>query len=163
MNLKPYKFSNDELKILKRQYPSIRKNVDLSAIDKNILEKITDACGVYFWLMNYENQQYKIYIGKTNSLRRRLNDYKVNFQIHSPNDFKLRFFQEFTNKHLQNSSLDLHFMECSIANYTKEETNAINLFRPMINARSKTNDETQLKIQQAFKEYYEEIFFNKLK
>lgn len=120
MDLTPYKFSNDELKILKIEYLSIIKNVNLSAINKNILEKITNDYGVYFWLMNYKNEQYKIYIGKTNSLKRRLNDYKVNFQIHSPNDFKLRFFQEFTNKHLQNSSLDLHFMKCSKDNYTEK-------------------------------------------
>ncbi len=162
MNLTPYKFSDNELRILKTEYLLIIKNVDLSDIDKNTLEKITDNYGVYFWLMNYENQSYKIYIGRTNSLKRRLNEHKSNFQRNSPNDFKLRFFQEFINKHLRGSILDLYFMKCSKADYKEKEKNAIHLFKPMVNESQKTSVEMKGKIQQAHQEYYVDTFLNKL-
>lgn len=162
MNLTPYKFSDNELKRLKTEYLLIIENVNLSAIDKNNLEKITDNYGVYFWLMNYENQPYKIYIGKTKDLKRRINEYKSNFQIHSPNDFKLRFFQDFMNKYLNSSSLDLYFMKCQKDDYTEKETNAINLFNPIINVKSQTSDKIKDKMRQCFQEYYEDTFLNKL-
>lgn len=159
MNLACYIFSNDELKKLK-DYSPILEDVDLSNIHEDALAQ--KGCGVYFWLMKYKGEKYKIYIGRTNSLKRRIGDYKREFQIHSPNDFKLRFFQEFIHNNLKNSCLVLYFLECSEADCKKKETEAIKSFRPLLNERSKTSDKRKTKMQQAFKEYYEEVFLNKL-
>ena len=59
MNLAPYKFSDDELLILKSEYKLILNDVDLSSISKETIDNITNDCGVYFWLMNFKGKKYK--------------------------------------------------------------------------------------------------------
>ncbi len=162
LNITPYKLLDIEMRNLESKYSLVLKSVNLNLIDKTSLTKIPSIFGVYFWVMSYKGSKYKIYIGKTNSLKRRLNDYSINFQIHSPNDFKLRFFQDFINSHFNDSTLDLYFMECSKNDYTERETDAINTFKPVINERAHVSDEMKNKMKQAFEEYYKEIFISKL-
>ena len=39
--------------------------------------------------MLLEGARFKIYVGRTGSIRRRVIDYAIGFQLHSPNDFKV--------------------------------------------------------------------------
>jgi len=162
MNLNPFKLSDDELLTLNSDYSLIIKNVDFTSINKNQYNEIPENYGVYFWLMRYKNDSYKIYIGKTNSLKRRVNDYTIDFQIHSPNDFKLQFFQNFIRSNLDGTNLDLHFMQCTKDDYTEKETKAINMFKPFINQRAKVSVEVKNKMKKAFEGYYHQIFADKL-
>ena len=50
--------------------------------------------GLYFWVMSVRGKRYRIYIGKTKSLVRRVEDYVKEFQAHSPNDYKIHIFQQ---------------------------------------------------------------------
>lgn len=51
--------------------------------------------GIYFWVMRQGERVFRIYIGKTNSMSYRMQNYVGEFQPHSPNDYKLRIFRVF--------------------------------------------------------------------
>lgn len=65
--------------------------------------------GLYFFVLKLNNECFKIYLGRTNALSRRMREYTSGFQPHSPNDFKLQAFQWYLAKSLPDAKLDLLF------------------------------------------------------
>ena len=86
----------------------------------------------------------------------------IDFQIHSPNDYKMRFFQDFIFKHIPDAKFSLFFRRCSLEEYTEIETYSLKRYNSLINQRAATKEETKEKMKQAFREYYEAVFISKI-
>ena len=119
--------------------------------------------GCYFWVLRHNHDLFKIYIGRTSSLRRRLNDYANNFQIHAPNDYKIRFFQQYCDQFVPEAELDMYFAHTPIERCKNRETELVRQFHPMINQRLASTQTQRDRIRNAFFEYYAEVFHTKLK
>lgn len=170
-NIKKYVMSPDDSVEFHRGFSKILTDVSLASLSKDQINKaISDTythfdgqlTGVYFWIMRLGEIEHKIYIGKTKSLERRLSDYTNGFQIHSPNDYKLQFFQVFTSKHYPDAKFDLYFWLGDLANYTAKETESIRKYKALINEPAKPNKNVKGKMRDAFYEYYEGVFLSKL-
>ncbi len=159
--------SESELETITHEYEVISSNfllIDINettemafTLKKAVMDVTADA-GIYFWLLDLDSICYKIYIGKTTSLKRRLGDYSNPFQIHSPNDYKIKFFQEFILNKYKKAQFRLLFKRASKESITTLETKEINTFNPLINQRKKPSKEVQLKIFDSFQAYYNESF-----
>lgn len=170
LNYQKYCFRTDESAIFKETFQKVAVNVFLENIENRHLNEAIckslgiedcDLTGVYFWVMNMDGIGYKIYAGKTKSLKRRLSDYTNPFQIHSPNDYKLQFFQTFILKHFPEATFDLYFMKCNMHDYTSKETEVVNTFKPLVNERAKVSLEAKEKMKAAFANYYNSVFIEK--
>jgi len=124
-----------------------------------ILTDVMGVPGVYFLVMRLNNCLYKIYAGKARCLRRRLNDYTNEFQIHSPNDYKLRSFRKFMLTHEPQTEFDLYFQKCTKETYTQRETAMIEKYGPLINQRGEGD---RMLVQRAFEAYFLQSFEMKL-
>jgi len=82
--------------------------------------------------------------------------------LHSPNDYKLRFFQEFILGHAPGEKLALFFKPSSRNNYTVDETRLVKTFSPLINARPRVPEEERERMKAAFSKYYKVIFEREL-
>lgn len=165
-NLAKYRFTEDDQRTFQEEgfrkvHGDIKLN-DIKAADTKTLAAAEGAPGVYFWVLLLKDEWYKIYIGKTKSLVRRLSDYTNPFQVHSPNDYKLRFFHEFILGHATDAKLALFFKPCSLADYTDVETRLVSAFSPLINARSRAQGDERELMKAAFTKYYKAIFEREL-
>lgn len=77
-------------------------------------------------------------MGRTTSLARRMGHYRRAFQPHSPNDYKIRCFQEFAAARWPDAAFDLHFSECECENCRDKETHTIRRYKPLINTLEHT-------------------------
>lgn len=164
--LERYRLRNDELETFHDQFNPVLKDVDIETLNLRdpdlMLRAFRDVAGIYFWVMRIGKSAYKIYVGKTKSLPRRLSDYTREFQVHAPNDYKLRFFQNFIRNCAPAAAFDLYFMKASFQGYTLDEAEAERLYQPLINERAVISDEDRTTIKQAFKKYYETVFAQKI-
>jgi len=119
------------------------------------------AC-IYFWILRHEQAQYKIYIGKTNSLSYRLLNYISEFQPHSPNDYKLRIFHAFIMELVPTAALDLYFANVDISVITQAETAAIGKYNPLLNNLPSPTPDARDSLKKAFALYYESAFEQRL-
>ncbi|USD48744.1 GIY-YIG nuclease family protein [Vibrio sp. SCSIO 43153] len=170
-NFDKFKFTDEMVADLEAKFCLVAKDANLYDVTKNDIELEIchslqkDHCnvtGVYFWVMEIQSQKYRIYVGKTKSLSRRLSDYFNNFQIHSPNDCKLKFFQSYVLGQYPSAKFELYFMPCGISEYTQNETQMVNTFMPLINERARVSQDTKNKMKQAFREYYDSVFQAKI-
>lgn len=157
-----YLLNDEEAATFHAEFKLVLKNVNLETIQINNpeLTALKNTHGVYFWVMRLGNSSYKIYVGKTNSLPRRLRDYKNKFQEHAPNDYKLRFFQTFINEHHPGSELDLYFTAAE--EYTQKENESVRKYCPLINEKAGVSDVDRKVMKDAFAKYYGSIFKSKL-
>ena len=107
--------------------------------------------------MRLKSDRYKIYLGRTHSLRKRVQDYQNAFQVHAPNDFKLRFFQEFMAAAFPAAALDLYFRPLALKDCKTEETRLVRLYRPLINVQGKPTAAERDLVRKAFGEYYASV------
>ena len=157
-----YQLTSEEAAKFHIEFQLVMPNVDLATIKLNnpALTAISNVPGVYFWMMRLGGSTYKIYAGKTNSLPRRLRDYKNEFQEHAPNDHKLRFFQAFILKHHFDAELDLYFIVAD--GHTQKENEVVRKYCPLINEKARVSKADRKKMKDAFEEYYSSIFKEKL-
>ena len=134
------------------------KNLWRSSTSNSILKALAGKSGIYFWLLAYEENLHRIYVGKTNSLAHRIQNYSSSFQPHSPNDFKLQVFYSFTQELLPQSELLLYFSPCNVGTLTQQEKEEISFFTPLLNRRMKASTEVRSKLQEAFVAYYQSCF-----
>lgn len=125
---------------------------------KSVLKAYSGKSGIYFWVLSYKDNLHRIYVGKTNSLAHRIQNYSSAFQPHSPNDFKLQVFYTFTQELLPQSELFLYFSPCNVGALTQAEKEEINFFAPLLNRRMKASAEIRRKLQEAFVIYYQSCF-----
>jgi len=171
LDILPYSLTDNDELTLSENFIMVHSDIKLSSLTKKEVKEFIDdslgdiagsKIGVYFWLVDIDNKLFKIYVGKTNSFERRLNDYIIDFQIHSPNDYKMRFFYDFVVKNFETAKFCLFFRACQIENYTKIETECINEYEPLINKRASVDKKTKEGIKKAFCDYYEAVFISKL-
>lgn len=157
-----YLLTSEEASVFYAELKLIMSNVNLETIKLNnpVLTALTNVPGVYFWVMRLGSRAYKIYAGKTNSLPRRLRDYKNEFQEHAPNDYKLRFFQTFILEHHSDAELDLYFIAAD--GHTQKENEVVQKFCPLINEKARVSKVARKIMKDAFEEYYKNIFKEKL-
>lgn len=125
------------------------------------LSSLPDKSGCYLWVVRYGAAKYCIYAGRTNSVRRRAGDYSAPFQMHSPNDFKLRFFEEQLREFQPQAKLSLFFKAVPTEHCVEEEKRFISMFMPAINRLAAPSAQDREVIQSAYRDYYRSAFGNK--
>lgn len=165
-HLEKYRLVGEHDAMFRAQFSPVRVDLVLATLaaagPDPALSALTGVRGVYFLTMRLGPCVYKIYVGKTTSLPRRLADYAKAFQVHSPNDFKLRAFQDFIWQHFPAATFDLYFARESELGYTLDETAAVQLYRPLVNERAKKNVDARLTVQQACESHYAAVFAQKI-
>lgn len=164
--LHKYELGRHETEAFHSHFALVQKDIDLerwaSPSPDSRLSALRDVAGIYFLTMRIGTSTYKIYVGKTRSLPRRLSDYTKDFQVHAPNDFKLRYFQAYIRKHFPLAVFDLYFAAAGFQGYTSDETEAEKRYLPLINQRAETSAKDSLVMKSAFENHYSAIFSKKL-
>ncbi len=137
-------------------FTRLAQNVDLCAVE-SLLPLLPADSGCYLWLLCHECRQYKVYLGRAGSIRKRVKDYGLDFQLHSPNDFKLRLFYSFMTEWWPGSTLDLYFAAHPAAHLRDRERDLIRQFRPLINNLPAPSDDERTIVQDAFRAYYRSV------
>ena len=155
-SLQNFKLSIAQSEHLNSHYKFVLGNDELWELEaiRNTASYFHRIPAIYFWVLDYKNQLNSIYIGKTKSLSNRIYNYASSFQPHSPNDFKLQVFHNFSHKEFPQSSLRLYFRPCLINELTIQEKIEISFFSPLLNTRLKANKKERENLQLAFSEYY---------
>ena len=125
---------------------------------RRLLETHKKVSGIYLWVLRHEAKEYKIYIGKTNSLANRLVNYVSEFQPHSTNDYKLRVFSAFLAELAPEAALDLYFSVTGVGNLEEAEKNAIRRYDPLLNQLPPPSAEAKERLKGAFEFYYRSAF-----
>ena len=122
------------------KFVRVDKNIKLDALDRKRPAAYPDGSGVYYWIMRRGKDRFKIYAGRTTSLRRRVREYANTFQPGVPNDYKMRHFETWMRERFADAQLDLYFYET--ANHVDEEKRVVRKTQPFINVRagSKTKE-----------------------
>jgi hypothetical protein len=163
MGLHDYQLHGELEATFSKDFRLLLPSVNLETLGrKEIAERLPDEAGCYFWILVCKKNKYRIYLGRTNSIRKRVTDYSIEFQMHSPNDFKIRFFQEFVQKELPEAELDLYFAPTPLEECRVRETNLVRLYRPVINERAAATKEEKALIKSAFSDFYGSVFGRKL-
>jgi hypothetical protein len=137
------------------------RNADLLSAESSDLAKAEleewNNHGIYVWTVTTELEdeiEYVAYVGKTKSLRRRVQEYKRNFQAHSPNDYKLQVFQRVVRSKNVNASFRLYFQPGPVEKLTECENRSIAQLHPMLNQRPNIPAEARREFLAAFESYY---------
>jgi len=163
--LKAFELSSQQETALCSDFELILSDTNLIKCERvsDIIANYKKVSGIYFWVMRYGNQQFRIYIGKTNSMSYRMQNYVSEFQPHSPNDYKMRVFHSYIAKIEPKPSLDLYFSPREILNITQSENDAICFYSPFLNKRQKATQEARDAVRDAFSCYYQSGFEQLLK
>ena len=162
--LSQYRLDGNQAADFDRRFTLVLPNFGLIKDDLNheLLGDVKDVPGVYFLVMRIGQCRYKVYAGKTKTINRRLYEYTSEFQVHAPNDYKLRFFQDFMLKHDPQIKFDLYFQKSDIDGYTKMETVVVREYQPFINQRSPTVVAERMAMKEAFATYCMQTFERRL-
>jgi len=154
--------TSKEREVFLSEFQLVVRNVDLANIqlDDPAITALLKVKGVYFCTVRVADSDYKLYAGRTESLPRRLADYKRGFQEHSPNDFKLRFFQPFFLARFPSAEFSLFFH--ATHDFKTKETEVVRSYKPLINERQAAKPEARSAVKQAYENYYVKIFEEKL-
>ncbi len=153
---KPFEVTRSDAEVIERQFTRLLVGCclgELTAVECR--STLMARSGCYLWVMRLESAQFKIYVGQTNSIQKRVTDYTVGFQIHSPNDYKLRFFEELMREAFPLATLDLYFAAAPVEQCRDRENEFVRQFRPLINTLPPANEEERELIRQAFRAYYQ--------
>jgi hypothetical protein len=145
--LERYRFTAADDEILK-EFIRVAANVDLDTVDHKQFAGYAKRHGVYYWVMRYRGERFKIYAGCTNSLPRRIREYGNSFQSGVPNDYKLQHFQHWMRERFPDAELDLYFTETS--DHGEREKEIIRQTRPFINKRAETDSAALLAVNREF-------------
>jgi hypothetical protein len=142
-----YRFTAADDEILK-EFTRVAAHVDLDTVDHQQFTRYAKRHGVYWWVMRYRGELFKIYAGRTNSLPRRIREYANSFQPGVPNDYKLRHFQDWMRERFPDAELDLYFLETS--NHHEREKEILRQTRPFINKRAQADSAVLLGANREF-------------
>ncbi len=166
VQLARYRLEDEQSATFRAQFDLVRMDLVLATLaaagPDPTLSALAGVRGVYFLTMRLGPSVYKIYVGKTTSLPRRLADYGKAFQVHASNDFKLRALQDFMWQHFPAAAFDLYFARESGLGYTLDETAAVRLYRPLVNERAKKSVDARLAMQLACESHYAAVFAQKI-
>jgi hypothetical protein len=162
---KPFLLTKAEAVQLRSEFSLLSGNFTLlrSEVKELTSGSYKDGGGIYFLLLKYKSKKYKIYIGKTKRLKKRLMDYANDFQAHSPNDYKLQLFVTYLAMVAPGASLELHFARKEAEHLTEAEKRAIDQFKPLLNQLRKPDPEAKKRLTDAFALYYQSAIEQTLK
>lgn len=149
-----------EAEELRSTFTFLWETTDLSRTSdvEESVQKFDKVPGIYFWTARVNSDEFKIYVGQTNSLGYRITNYTATFQPHSPNDFKLLVFAAFLAEVAPGATLRLHFREEPLSQLNVEEKKSIDKFKPLLNIRRKPTPESRHQLEIAFSEFYRASF-----
>lgn len=150
--------THDQLARLRGSYRLLLENVDLSLRGRLDPAQHPMISGIYCWILHLENRGFGIYVGRTRSIAARLANYGGEFQPHSPNDYKLRLFQDFVKETDPQARMDLHFLPQPIDALKIAEKEEIAAFDPMLNRRHLASQDSRDALKRAFARYYRSAF-----
>ena len=161
----PFELSSQQESELCSNFELILPDTDLTKCDlvTEIIANYKKISGIYFWVMRSGNRQFRIYIGKTNSMSYRMQNYVSEFQPHSPNDYKMKIFYSYIAELEPKPCLDLYFSPIELQSITQSENDAIGLYSPFLNKRQKASKEARDIVKDAFSFYYQSGFEQLLK
>jgi len=159
-----YQATELDLRSIEATFELVEENVHLRLLGTPIsnADYAGYGEGLYFFLLNFEDSKFKIYLGRTNTLRRRMREYTSPFQPHSPNDFKLQAFQSYLSDTLPTATLDLLFQRLPSSSLKGAETAGINRYSPLLNEPSQPTREARHALQKAFSQYIRSTFEQRL-
>ena len=145
---------------LRAEFVHLVESNDLSRTERvsQIISDYKKVAGVYFWTMRLDGREFKIYIGKTNSLGYRAYNYTAPFQPHSPNDFKIQVFRAFISELAPSAQLNLYLARTDLADLTAAEKTAIAKYGPLLNMPRSPSPEAKAALQAAFSAFYRSSF-----
>jgi hypothetical protein len=155
-----FEFSPAQSATLRTDFSLLMAETDLSRCNRvdHIIAEYKQVSGIYFWVMRHRERLFRIYIGKTNSMSYRMQNYIAEFQPHSPNDYKLRIFRAFLMECVPNATLDLYFSPQSLDHLTQAENRAIEIYNPLLNQRQRPSVNARNALRDAFSGYYRSAF-----
>ena len=158
--LQRFRLRGEEAVDARSEFNPILESCNLSRCPSvtRVIAKYKQVAGIYFWTATVAGAEYKIYIGRTNSLSYRVFNYTAPFQPHSPNDFKLLVFRAFLTEIAPDSLLHLCFREVPFQDLKSEEKSAIAKYRPLLNQSRVTSAEARAQLQAAFAQFYRASF-----
>jgi hypothetical protein len=162
--LSRYKITAAEAELIGSQFILVEADMhlQLKGIAVDSTRYAGHGKGLYFFVLRIDNERFKIYLGRTNTLSRRMREYTSGFQPHSPNDFKLQAFQWYLAKALPDAKLDLFFQPMPGGDLKTAEAAGISHYRPLLNETSKASNEARLALQEAFSVYVHSTFEQRL-
>lgn len=156
--LEPFSLSADQMADIQARFALVLSDARLTIVSKQDISaaaaSVQNGPGVYFWMMGAGGQNYRIYVGKTKSLARRVSDYMKDFQAHSPNDYKIRVFQQTILEKYPEAQFRLYFAAASLEKYTQIENELILRLDPLLNRRASTGAGARESFRKAFEAYY---------
>lgn len=159
-----FQLSDDDEELLSKNFSLLLRDCRLHSLrPADFSSAVSATSGCYLWLMRLGGSSYKIYVGRTHSIRRRLTDYSGHFQPHSPNDFKLRFFEEFIREVFPAAELDLYFIAHPLEKCGDTEKQLIRVLRPLINSLPPSTAEERELLRAAFSQFYRSALLRRLR
>ena len=159
-----YRTSEAEERLIEEKFTLVARDVHIHLGGKiSISEKFAGhSGGIYFLLVRVDQKRYKTYIGRTNSLERRMREYTNHFQPQSPNDFKMRAFCVFLEREMPGAALDLYFHPLPEILLKAAESSAINSYRPLLNEVSRPSSEARQNLETAYANFVISTFEERL-
>ena len=155
-----FEFSAAQAASLHTDFALLLLATDLSRCNRvdRIIAEYKKVPGIYFWVMRYGDRLFRIYIGKTNSMAYRMQNYVGEFQPHSPNDYKIRIFRAFLAESIPDATLDLYFSTKNLQDITQAENLAVTTYDPLLNRRQRPSSSARIVLRDAFSGYYRSAF-----
>ena len=158
MNLQRYALSREHVEHLQSAFTKVLDGCRLRTIRSSGARRgVVDGTGCYVWVMRLDSSSYSVYVGRTSSIVRRVNDYSGDFQVQSPNDFKMRLVEEALGERFPNAVFDLYFAAFSLAECNAREKSLIDLLRPLVNSLPKPTPEERALVESAYRTFYSSI------
>lgn len=155
-----FELSASQAASLRADFSLLVPETDLSRCSRvdRIIAEYKRVPGIYFWIMRQGERLFSIYIGKTNSMAYRMQNYVGEFQPHSPNDYKLRIFRAFLAESTPDATLDLYFSSKDFSEITQAENIAVTAYDPLLNRRQRPSAQARADLRDAFSLYYRSAF-----
>lgn len=163
MKLQQYALNPMHEQLLLASFTKVFDGCRIEAIrSKDARSEIVDGSGCYLWTMRLHDTSYAIYVGRTTSIVRRVRDYGGEFQIQSPNDFKIRLVDEVLSERFPDAVFDLYFEQVEPAECNAREQSLIAAFRPLVNNLPRPTPEERSAVEQAYRRFYSELIHRHL-
>lgn len=156
--LERFRLSEEKQNIISSQFVLVLEDANFTTrSQEEIMQSLGgkhNRLGVYFFVLTIGSFRYGLYIGKTKSITRRVQDYLYNFQAHSPNDYKIRVFQQMVLEKVPEAQFSLYFRDTDLKTYTALEKELIEQFNPIMNKRAIAGQGARVAFREAFEKYY---------
>ena len=158
MNIQRYALGGEQAEHLQSTFTKVLDGCRVHTIrSTGARHGVIDGSGCYVWVMRLNSSSYTVYVGRTSSIVRRVNDYSGDFQVQSPNDFKMRLVEEALSERFPDAVFDLYFAPVSLAECNAQEKALIAKFRPLVNSFPKPTPEERELVERAYRTFYRAV------